>query len=45
MSTIPAKTIERSRNKPYGRNHVRAPPANHACDGEAVRCFSLGGCT
>ena len=42
MSTIPAKTIERSRNKLCWRNQVRAPLANHACDGEAVRCFSLG---
>jgi hypothetical protein len=45
MSTIPAKPIERSRNKTYGRNPVRAQPANHVCDGEAVRCFSLGGGT
>jgi len=28
MHTIPAKTIERNRNNPNGRNHVCTPPAN-----------------
>ena len=38
MSTIPAKTIERNRNNPDGRNHGRVPPANYT--GEDVYCFA-----
>ena len=38
MSTIPAKTIERNRNNPDGRNHGRVPPANY--NGEDVYCFA-----
>ena len=45
MSTIPAKEIEHNRNSSDSRNHGRAPPANHTCDGEDVHCFALGGGT
>ena len=45
MSTIPAKTIERNRNNPDGRNHGRVPPANYTYDGEDVYGFALGGGT
>ncbi len=45
MSTIPARKIERNRNKPDSRNHVRAPQASRTCDDEEVRCFALGGDT
>ncbi len=43
MSTIPAKTIERNRHNPDGRNHGRVPPANYT--GEDGDCFALGGGT
>jgi hypothetical protein len=43
MYTIPAKTIERNRHNPDGRNHGRAPPANYT--GEDVYGFALGGGT
>jgi len=45
MSTTPSKKVERNRNNPGGRNHVRTPPANHTYDGEEVCCFVLGGGT
>jgi hypothetical protein len=45
MSTIPAKTIERNRHNPDGRNHRHAPPPNHTYDGEDVYGFALGGGT
>ena len=45
MSTIPAKTIERNRHNPDGRNHGRVPPANYTYDGEDVYGFALGGGT
>jgi hypothetical protein len=45
MSTIPAKEIERNRRNSDDRNHGRAPPANHTCDGEDVYCFGFGGGT
>src|SRR4030081_3199476 len=43
MSTIPAKTIERNRNNPDGRDHVCAPPANHTYHGEEVSSSAWGG--
>src|SRR5882757_5737943 len=42
MSTIPAKTIERNRDNPDGRDHVCAPPSNHTYHGEEVYCFAFG---
>jgi hypothetical protein len=45
MSVIPAKKIERNRNKPDGRNPACAAPANHTRDGEEVCCFGTGGGT
>ncbi len=43
MSTIPAKTIERNRNNPDGRNHGRVPPANYT--GVRRLLLRLGGGT
>jgi hypothetical protein len=45
MFTVAAKTIERNRNNPNGRDQICAPPANHTYDDEAVHCFALGGGT
>jgi hypothetical protein len=45
MSVIPAKKIERNRNKPDGRHQAYAPPASQIRDGENVGCFSTGGGT
>ena len=45
MSTIPAKEIAHDRHNSNGRNHGRAPPANHTRDGEDVHCFVSGGGT
>jgi hypothetical protein len=45
MSVIPAKKIERNRNKLDGRHHAYAPPAGQTPDGEDVGCFSTGGGT
>ena len=45
MSTIPAKTIECSRDNPDGRNRACIPPANHSYDGEEIFSFALGGGT
>jgi hypothetical protein len=42
MSVIPAKKIERNRNKLDSRHHAYAPPANQTRDGEY---FGMGGDT